>query len=106
MKKSILFFPFVFVVILVVIFSSVLLPHIKLGITIQPQYQSTAKADKPEKLSQGKAHCIVLSEMKTDKITDSINAYYDKGYRLKSFSATSTKIAIDTLVFFAAVCKE
>lgn len=105
MKKSIVFFPFVFIVILVVIFSSVFLPHIKLGITIQTQYQSTVRAGEPDNLAQAKAHCLVLSDWETDKISNEINTYYNKGYRLKNFSATY-KTDTNNFAYFAAVCKE
>ena len=111
MKKYILFLPFVFVSVFVVIVSSVFLPQIKVEITIQPQSQSIVKADKPDNSVKNKAHCIFLyQERNVDKIIDKINKYYERGYRLKGFSATSTGTGLtgvgDTITFYAPVCKE
>lgn len=118
MKKSILLLPFVFIVIFVVIFSSVFLPRIKVEITIQPQYQSIAKAQKKEKkdnIDINKPHCMVLHSdgYKDGKMTKIINEHYDKGYRLKSFSAvpnfmtlSSTNAHVMNYTYFAPMCKE
>ena len=109
MKKSILFLPFVFIIIFVVIVSSVFLPQIKLEITIQPQFQSIVKAEKADNSIKKQAHCVILSDDNIRKITKNINTYYDHGYRLKNFSATSHQrlaTSIADLIYFAPVCKE
>ncbi|MGB3642670.1 MAG: hypothetical protein WBA39_34560 [Rivularia sp. (in: cyanobacteria)] len=112
-KKSILLLPFVFIVIFAVIFSSVFLPRIKVEITIQPQYQSIAKAEKKDNIATDKPHCVVLSANRIEKVTDKINELYAKVYRLNNFSAipsymslTSINAPVMMYDYFAAVCKE
>lgn len=109
MKKYILFLPFVLVIVFAVIVSSVFLPQVKLEITIQPQYQSSVKAEKTDNSVKEKAHCIFLSqERNINKIIDKVDEYYGRGYRLKGFSATSTSsgLDVDTVTYYAPVCKE
>ena len=100
--------PFMIIIIFVVIVSSVFLPQIKIEITIQPQDHSSVKAEKVDNSVKEQAHCITLSDDNMREITKNINAYYNHGYRLKSFSATSDQIFqdIDKLIYLAAVCKE
>ncbi len=101
--------PFVFVIVFVVIVSSVFLPQIKVEITIQPQSQSIVKAEKTENSFKEKAHCIFLyQERNINKIIDKVAEYYNRGYRLKGFSATSTSsgLDVDTVTYYAPVCKE
>lgn len=96
MKKFILLLPITVIVIFLVVFSSVFLPRIKVEITIQPQYQSIAKADKTDNVDIKKPHCMVLSGdgYKDGKMTKIINEHYDKGYRLKSFSAVPSNMTL------------
>ena len=102
MKKSVGLLLFFSAVIFLGVFLSVFSPQIKLEITIQPQYQSTIKAQEPDRVAE-KPHCDVLFSDRRDYITDKINESYDKGYRLKSFA-----YGIDSAIrkFFAVVCKE
>lgn len=107
MKKYISFLPFVFAIVFVVIVSSVFLPQIKVEITIQPQSQSIVKAEKTENSVKEKAHCVVFHNSSTSKITDNINSYYDRGYRLKNLSAAFTNTGVgDRMMYYAPVCKE
>ncbi|MDJ0773738.1 MAG: hypothetical protein QNJ49_09985 [Mastigocoleus sp. MO_167.B18] len=110
MKKYISFLPFVFVIVFVVIVSSVFLPQIKVEITIQPQSQSIVKAEKTENSVKEKAHCIFLYQRTddVDKIIDKIQQYYDRGYRLRGFSGVPTIITagVPQVAYYAPVCKE
>ncbi len=115
MKKYILLLPVAIIVIFVVVFSSVFLPRIKVEITIQPQYQSIAKAEKKDSIDINKPHCMVLhgDGYKDGKMTKIINEHYDKGYRLKSFSAVPSNMtlignsaSIMSYTYFAPMCKE
>ena len=110
MKKSVLFLLFFSTFIFLGIFSSVFLPQIKVEITIQPQSQSFVNAHEPDSEAREKPHCVAISSSRfnTDEIINKINASYDKGYRLKGFSTTSTYIGagIGDIKHFAAVCKE
>lgn len=117
MKKSILLLPIAVIVIFAVVFSSVFLPRIKVEITIQPQYQSIAKAEKKDSIDNldiNKPHCMVLhgDGYKDGKMTKIINEHYDKGYRLKSFSAVPSNInfignnaSVMGYTYFAPMCK-
>ncbi len=102
MKKYISFLPFVFVIV-----SSVFLPQIKVEINIKPQSQSIVKAEKTENSVREKAHCVVFYNSSISKITDNINSYYDRGYRLKNLSAAFTNTGVgDRMMYYAPVCKE
>ena len=107
MKKYISFLPFVFAIVFVVIVSSVFLPQIKVEITVQPQSHSIVKAEKTENSVKEKAHCVVFHNSSISKITDNINSYYDRGYRLKNLSAAFTNTGVgDRMMYYAPVCKE
>lgn len=118
MKKSTLLFPLAILIIFLILFSSVFLPRINIEITIQPQYQSVAKAekkDKTENIDTNKPHCIVLNYdgYKDGKMTKTINEYYDKGYSLKNFSVvpsftnlSSVSASVMGYTYFAPMCKE
>ncbi|MEO0971255.1 MAG: hypothetical protein AAFX80_23815 [Cyanobacteria bacterium J06639_18] len=110
MKKYISFLPFVFVIVFVVIVSSVFLPQIKVEITVQPQSQSIVKAEKAENTPKKQESCLILYGDNINKVADNIRAYRERGYQLINFSATSTSSGItglaDSVTYYAPVCKE
>ena len=106
MKKTVLLSLLFSVVLFLDIFSLVL-PQIKIEITIQPQ-QAAVKAQEPDNPGTETAHCLVLSNYEVDEISDEINALYERGYRLKGYSTVAARGygSYDVLKSFAAVCKE
>ncbi|MBV6624061.1 MAG: hypothetical protein KI793_14175 [Rivularia sp. (in: Bacteria)] len=90
-----------------IIFSSVFLPRIKVEITIQPQYQSVAKAEKKDNNAIDKPHCVVFSGLSSQmkRLSKILNRYYGEGYSLKGFS-TAPSGGISISEYTAVVCKE